>query len=116
MKHWLILAAAILLEVSATTSMKLSDGFTKVVPSVAMFVLYLGSLAALTVALKKIEVSVAYAVWAGVGTAVIAAIGVIVFKEALTTIKVVSILLIIAGVVGLNLGGAEPDPQHDGSG
>jgi len=69
-------------------------------------VFYAASFVALTLALKKIEVSVAYAVWSGVGTALIAAIGMLYFRETVTTLKLVSILLIIIGVVGLNLNGA----------
>ncbi len=107
MQHWFFLAAAIVLEVAGTTSMKLSEGFTKFVPSVLVFVLYVASLVALTLALKKIEVSVAYAVWSGIGTALIAAIGILYFREAVTALKLASILLIIVGVVGLNLSGAK---------
>ncbi|MES9846199.1 MAG: multidrug efflux SMR transporter [Candidatus Sedimenticola sp. PURPLELP] len=103
MQHWLILAGAIVLEVAGTTSMKLSEGFTKLTPSILIFVFYAASFAALTLALKKIEVSVAYAVWSGAGTALIAMIGVIYFSESLTLIKIISILLIIGGVIGLNL-------------
>ena len=69
MHPWLLLVSAIALEVAGTTSMKLSQGFTRLVPSVLLFVCYVASFVALTLALKKIEVSVAYAVWAGVGTA-----------------------------------------------
>lgn len=61
----------------------------------------------LTIALKKIDVGIAYAVWAGIGTALIAGIGMFYFKEPMNLVKVVSILLIIIGVVGLNLGGAK---------
>lgn len=104
--HWVILMVAIVLEVCGTTSMKLSDGLTRAVPTVALFVFYLLSLAALTLALKQIQVSVAYAVWSGVGTALIAVIGVAYFREPLSTAKIVSLGLIIAGVVGLNLSGA----------
>jgi len=107
MQHWFILAGAIALEVAGTTSMKLSEGFTKLVPSVLLFVFYAASFVALTFALKKIEVSVAYAVWSGVGTALIAAIGILYFREAATVLKFISILLIIVGVVGLNLSGAK---------
>ncbi|MES9871566.1 MAG: multidrug efflux SMR transporter [Candidatus Sedimenticola sp. 6PFRAG7] len=103
MQHWLILAGAIVLEVAGTTSMKLSEGFTKLTPSILIFVFYAASFTALTLALKKIEVSVAYAVWSGAGTALIAMIGVIYFSESLTLIKIISILLIIGGVIGLNL-------------
>jgi len=106
MQHWLFLAGAIALEVAGTTSMKLSEEFNKLVPSVLLFVFYAASFVALTLALKKIEVSVAYAVWSGVGTALIAAIGMLYFRETVTTLKLVSILLIIIGVVGLNLNGA----------
>ncbi len=107
MQHWLFLAGAIVLEVAGTTSMKLSEGFTKLIPSVLLFVFYAASFVALTFALKRIEVSVAYAVWSGVGTALIAAIGILYFREAATVLKFISILLIILGVVGLNLGGAK---------
>ena len=107
MQHWFILAGAIVLEVAGTTSMKLSQGFTRLVPSVLLFVFYAASFVALTFSLKKIEVSVAYAVWSGVGTALIAAIGIVIFRESANPLKFFSILLIIAGVVGLNLSGAK---------
>lgn len=107
MNHWLFLATAIAFEVSGTVSMKLSEGFTKLVPSVLMFVLYAASFAALAVALKKIDVSIAYAIWAGVGTALIAIIGILYFKEPVSVLKGFSIFLIIAGVVGLNMSGTQ---------
>jgi len=106
MKYWLILVLAIGLEVAGTISMKLSDGFSKLVPSILIFVFYAASFAALTFTLKKIEISVAYAVWSGVGTALIATIGILYFKEAATTLKFVSLFLIVAGVVGLKIGSA----------
>ncbi|MGD9644466.1 MAG: multidrug efflux SMR transporter [Pirellulales bacterium] len=103
--NWLILLAAIALEVAGTTSMKFSDGFTRLGPSVAMFAFYLGSLAMLTLALRTIDVSVAYAIWAGLGTALIALVGVAWFNEPGGWFKLVCIGVIIAGVVGLNLSG-----------
>jgi len=99
------LVLAILLEVSGTTCMKLSEGFTKIVPSILLFVFYSLSFGMLTLALKRIDVSIAYAVWSGVGTALIATIGVMWFKEPVTALKLISLALIIGGVVGLNLGG-----------
>ena len=102
---WLYLVLAILLEVSGTTCMKLSEGFTRMVPSILLVVFYSLSFAMLTLALKRIDVSVAYAIWSGVGTALIASIGVLWFKEPATAMKVISLALIIIGVVGLNLGG-----------
>jgi small multidrug resistance pump len=107
MQHWFFLVGAITLEVAGTTSMKLSEGFTKLLPSVLLFVFYAASFVALTLALKKIEVSVAYAVWSGAGTALIAAIGILYFNETTSLLKFISILLIIFGVVGLNLSGVK---------
>lgn len=106
MQHWLILSLAIALEVAGTTSMKLSDGFTKLVPSILIFVFYAASFVALTFALKKIDLGIAYAIWAGVGTALITVIGILWFREPATAMKLLSILLIIGGVIGLHLGGA----------
>ncbi len=101
--HLAYLIAAILLEVGGTTCMKLSAGFSKLVPSALIFVFYGLSFAALTLALKKIDVSIAYAIWSGVGTALISVIGLVLFGEAMTPLKTISIILIIAGVVGLNV-------------
>ena len=103
MQSWLYLAGAIILEIAGTTSMKLSEGLSRLVPSILIFVFYVLSFLALAMALKKIDVSVAYAIWAGVGTALIAMIGVVHFKEPLTLIKMVSIGMVIIGVVGLSL-------------
>lgn len=102
---WLYLGLAILLEVSGTTCMKMSEGFTRTVPSIMLFVFYALSFGMLALALKRIDVSVAYAVWSGVGTALIATIGVLWFKEPATALKLISLGLIIIGVVGLNLSG-----------
>ncbi|MEH2240779.1 DMT family transporter [Nostoc sp.] len=99
---WIYLIAAILFEVSGTTCMKLSEGFTKLVPSVLIFVFYGLCFSFLTLALKRLEVSVAYSVWAGLGTILIAIIGIIWFRESATLIKLLSIALIIIGVIGIN--------------
>lgn len=102
---WLYLALAILLEISGTTCMKLSEGFTRLVPSILLVVFYTLSFGMLTLALKKLDVSIAYAIWSGVGTALIAAIGVLWFKEPATALKLISLGLIVIGVVGLNMSG-----------
>ena len=101
--HWLYLFLAILFEVLGTTAMKLSEGFTKTTPSIAMAIFYILSLVMLTLTLKKIDVSIAYAIWSGLGTALIAGIGIMVFGESLTLMKLASIVLIILGVIGLQL-------------
>ncbi len=98
------LLLAILLEVAGITSMKLSDGFNNMTPSVFIFIFYLFSFIFLTLTLKRLEVSIVYAVWSGLGTLLIAVIGVCFFHEPVTTVKVVSLALIIVGVMGLRLG------------
>lgn len=105
MNSWLYLLLAIILEVTGTIFLKLSEGFTKVLPSVAMLFFYALGLTVLAMALKKIDIGVAYAVWSGLGTALIATIGIFWFQEPFTIIKIISIGLIILGVIGLNVGG-----------
>ena len=101
---WIYLLWAILLEVSGTTCMKLSEGFSKTLPSILIFVFYTGSFTMMTLAIKKLEVSIVYAIWSGLGTALIATIGIFVFQERATMLKMISMVLIIIGVIGLNLG------------
>jgi small multidrug resistance pump len=103
--NWVYLILAILLEVSGTTSMKLSEGFSKFWPSVFIFVFYALSFTSLTFAMKTLEVSVTYAVWSGLGTIMISLIGILYFNETASLFKFISIALIIIGVVGLNLSG-----------
>ncbi len=103
---WLYLLIAILTEVVGTSLMKASQGLTKIIPTVSMFVLYGISFVFMALALKKIEVGVAYAIWSGLGTALIAMIGIAWFRESFSMPKVLGIVLIIVGVVLLNLKGA----------
>jgi small multidrug resistance pump len=97
------LILAILAEVAGTTSIKLSGGFTRLVPSVAIFVFYGLSLGMLNLALKEIDLSFAYAVWSGIGMALIAMVGIFWFSEPVGTLKVMSLGLIAVGIVGLHL-------------
>ncbi len=99
---WAVLAAAILLEVAGTTSMRLSEGFSRVTPSVLIFVFYAASFALNTLVIRTLGLSVVYAVWSGVGTVLTAMIGFLYFKEPATTLKMVSIGLIVIGVFGLH--------------
>ncbi|WP_028402249.1 DMT family transporter [Ectobacillus panaciterrae] len=101
--HWIYLSLAILFEVAGTTSMKLSNGFSKIIPSILLLVFYVGSLCFLTLTLKTIEVSIAYAIWSGMGIIIITLIGVLYFNESISIVKVISIVLIIVGVVVLNI-------------
>jgi small multidrug resistance pump len=106
MLFWIFLLVAILTEVVGTTLMKVSQGLTRLVPSVLMFLFYGISFVFMALALKKIEVSTAYAIWSGLGTAVIAAIGVLWFRESFNLPKLAGLVLIIVGVVLLNFRGA----------
>lgn len=101
----LYLLFAILAEVVGTTFVKLSEGFTRPIPSVLIFVFYGISLGFLGLALKRVDLGLAYAIWSGLGIAFIASVGVLWFKEPVTAIKVISLGLIVAGVAGLNLTG-----------
>jgi small multidrug resistance pump len=101
--YWLYLALGIIFEVLGTVCMKYAEGFTKLWPSVLVFVFYGVSLGLLVLVLEKYEVSIAYAIWASAGTALIATIGIVFFNEPVSVAKVVSILLIIAGIIGLEL-------------
>jgi small multidrug resistance pump len=100
---WFLLVVAIVLEVAGTTNMKFSEGFSKLVPSVLVLFFYALSIIALTFAVNRLDVSVAYAVWSGMGTALVAMIGLWFFQESVTAIKVVALGLIIVGVVMLHL-------------
>lgn len=103
MSGWGYLSAAILFEITGTTCMKLSEGFTKSLFSGLLVVFYLLSFSSLTMALKQIPVSTAYAIWSGVGTVLVAAIGIACFRETVSLLKIGSIVLIVVGVVGLKL-------------
>ncbi|MBJ6619073.1 DMT family transporter [Streptomyces sp. DHE17-7] len=103
---YLLLAGAIAAEVAGTTAMKYSEGFSRLGPSLLTALAYVLSFALLAQTLKILAVGTAYAIWAGVGTAAIAAIGVLFMGEGMTVTKAAGIGLIIVGVVVLNLGGA----------
>jgi small multidrug resistance pump len=104
---WILLSAAILLEVAGITSMKLSRGFAEPLPSIAVLIFYVLSAATVILALKRLDLSVTYAIWSGVGTALAALIGIAYFREPLSLIKVGSLALVILGVVGLSLAGRQ---------
>lgn len=102
---WLYLALAIATEVAGTVALRFTDGFTRPLPVAVVVVGYGLSFVLLSLTLRGLELGLAYAVWAGVGTAAIAAIGVLALGEAMSALKLASLALIVAGVVGLNLAG-----------
>ena len=104
---WLFLAGAIITEVIATTALKLSEGFTKLVPSIVVVVGYVVAFGMLSQALTRgMTIGVAYGVWAAVGIALVAIVGAAFLGESMTWIQVGGITLVIAGVLALELGRA----------
>lgn len=99
MPHWLYLAAAIVAEVVGTSFLKSAEGFTRLVPSIVVAVAYGIAFFFLGLALKTIPVGIAYAIWAGVGVALIAVAGYAFFGQRLDAPAILGIALIIAGVV-----------------
>ncbi|MEQ8659772.1 MAG: multidrug efflux SMR transporter [Gammaproteobacteria bacterium] len=100
---WVHLLLAIAFEIAGTTSMKLSNGFQNPWPTLAIFVCYGISIGFLTLAVRTIDISVAYAIWSALGMVVIATIGIVCFGESATVWKLCSIFLVILGVIGLRL-------------
>ena len=100
---WLMLIVAGLFEVAWATAMKASDGFTRVWPTVGMVAAMTVSIVLLGYALKTIPVSAGYAVWTGIGAVGAFVVGLLLFGDSASTLRIVSILLIIAGVIGLRL-------------
>jgi small multidrug resistance pump len=106
MLAWTYLAAAITTEVVGTVFLRFTEGFTKPLPSAVVLITYVASIWLTALAIKGLEISLAYAVWAGVGTAAVAVIGMAAMGESVNALKLASIALVITGVVGLNLSGA----------
>lgn len=99
------LAIAILSEIIATNALKLSEGFTKLVPSIVVFIFYAVAFYMLSLALKTIPLGIAYAIWSAIGTVGTVLIGIVVWKQTLSLPALVGIALIVIGVIMLNLFG-----------
>ena len=94
---------AILAEIAGTTALKASHQFTKLVPSITVFIGYGAAFYLLSLVLKTIPVGIAYAIWCGVGIVFITLIGIFFFKERLDIFAFIGIGLILAGVLVINL-------------
>ena len=105
---WLMVLAAGVFETGFAVALKQSHGMTRVWPTVIFATCALTSFGLLTVALRELEVGSAYAVWTGIGTVGAATVGMIFLGDAVSTLKLVSISLVLAGVIGLNLSGVTP--------
>lgn len=107
MNPWFLLALAILLELSGTICLKLSHGFSRLVPSIGVVCFYLGSFTLMSFSLKTLEVGIVYAIWAGVGTALIAMVGILAFGESITVLKILGLLMIVGGTFLLRFASAQ---------
>jgi len=100
---WISLGVAIAFGVLGTLSMKLSHGLQRLRPTLSLIFFYIISFAALTIAMQYIELSVVYAVWSGVGTILMAIIGIFYFNESFSLRKTFYLLLIVIGIIGIHL-------------
>ncbi len=98
---WWLLSGAILLEVAGTTCLKISHGFTRTLPSAFVLLFYAGAFVCLARAMKSLEMGIAYAIWAGAGTALTATIGILLLGEGFHWQKIFGIACIIMGVAAL---------------
>ena len=100
---WIVLVVAGLFEAGWAISLKQSEGFTKLVPSLYFVVTFVISLGGLAWALRQLPVGAAYAAWTGIGAAVTAVIGMVWLGDGVSVLKLLSITAIVSGVIGLNL-------------
>ena len=101
--HWILLFAAILSETIATSALKASDGFSKMLPSVLVVIGYGVAFYLLSLTLKTIPVGISYAIWSGLGVVLITLVGWLLFDQKLDTPSMLGIALIISGVVVMNV-------------
>lgn len=106
MNAWILLILAIVSEVIGSTGLKASRGFTVFIPSALVVLGYGGAFYLLSLVLKSMSLNTAYAVWSGLGTALIAVVGWLFLSEPMSLVKAGGIVLVIAGVVVINLSGA----------
>lgn len=98
---WTYLFIAGLLEIGWAVGLKYSEGFTKLWPSVGTVMAMIASFFFLSIALRTLPIGTAYAVWTGIGAVGTAVIGLLFFGESRETLRIICILLIVAGIVGL---------------
>jgi small multidrug resistance pump len=103
MQPWLMLALAIVSELIGETALKSAGGFKKIVPSIIVFVCFVLSYVFLSLSIKVVPLSIAYAVWSGIGVFATAVIGTLLFREILTWPRIAGMALVIVGTVLLNL-------------
>ncbi|AOI62456.1 DMT family transporter [Burkholderia territorii] len=101
---WLFVAASVVAEVAGTVGLRYADGFTRPLPSMSVVVLYGLAIWLMSLAIRRLEVSLTYALWAGCGTALTALVGILFFNESANTLRLLGFAFIVVGVATLNLG------------
>ncbi|HLU25144.1 MAG TPA: quaternary ammonium compound efflux SMR transporter SugE [Longimicrobiales bacterium] len=109
---WLILFVAGLFEVGWAVGLKYTDGFTRLWPTVGTAAALVLSMGLLGLALRWLPLGTAYAVWTGIGTVGTAILGIVLFREPATAIRLTCIALIVTGIIGLRLSSASPPPAQ----
>lgn len=112
MRGYIYLLLSILFEVIGSAFLKLSEGFTKLTPSIFLILFYSLSFLFIIFALKTVSLSVGYSIWAGLGTAGAALVGVFIFNEMLSGINIIGLIVIISGVVIMNLNQTSEDKEQ----
>lgn len=107
---WVILFIAGLLEVGWAVGLKYTEGFTRLWPTVATAAALVASMALLGLSLRTLPLGTAYAIWTGIGTTGTAVLGILLFREPATAMRLVCIGLIVAGIIGLKLATPSPAP------
>ncbi|WP_415329402.1 DMT family transporter [Chryseobacterium sp. MMS23-Vi53] len=102
-RSYIFLILAIILEIIATTFLKKSEQFTKLIPSIITVIGYVATFYFLSLTLRQIPVGIAYAIWSGVGIVFITIIGIVVFKQTPDLPAILGIVLILIGVIVINL-------------
>lgn len=102
MKGYIALSISIISEIFGTTMLKLSDGFTNLFPSIGVIIGFVIAFYCLSLCLKTIPLSLAYAIWSGIGTAATALIGILLWQDPFSVVTLVGLVLIIGGVIFLS--------------
>lgn len=111
---WLLIVVSGLLEVGWAIGLKASHGFTRPLPTVLAIVGMLASFVLLSLAVRQLPIGTAYAVWVGIGAVGTALLGIILYGEPVSAVRLACLVLIVAGIIGLSLTStpaeAPPDP------
>jgi quaternary ammonium compound-resistance protein SugE len=109
---WVILFVAGLLEIGWAVGLKYTEGFTRLWPTVATAVALVASMSLLGIAVRTLPLGSAYAVWTGIGSVGTAVLGIILFREPATALRLLCIGLIVVGIVGLKVASSTPTDGH----